>query len=85
MRSEANAALITVIDGSGPIMLSGMGQWRILYMNTCDQSLVWTTAHCDDKEHPQLTVQNLIFVDGNASNEAIPEGEPSMRAAAASK
>ena len=69
-----NAALTTVIDGGGLVTLSGMGQRRILYMNTCDQSLVWTTTHCDDQEYPQLTVQNLTFVDGNASNETIPEG-----------
>jgi len=69
-----NAASTTVIDGGGLVTLSGMGQRRILYMNTCDQSLVWTTTHCDDQEYPQLTVQNLTFVDGNASNETIPEG-----------
>jgi len=69
-----NAASRTVIDGGGLITLSGMGQRRILYMNTCDQSLVWTTPHCQNQEYPQLTVQNLTFVNGNASGEAIPEG-----------
>lgn len=69
-----NAASTTVIDGGGLITLSGMGQRRILYMNTCDQSLVWTTSHCDNQEYPQLTVQNLTFSGGNASNETIPEG-----------
>jgi hypothetical protein len=69
-----NAAPTTIIDGGGLVTLSGMGQRRILYMNTCDQSLVWTTAHCDNQEYPQLTVQNLTFLDGNASNETIPEG-----------
>jgi len=69
-----NAAPTTVIDGGGLVTLSGMGQRRILYMNTCDQSLVWTTPQCDDQEYPQLTVQNLTFLDGNASNETIPEG-----------
>jgi len=51
-----------------------MGQRRILYMNTCDQDLVWTTPHCQNQEYPQLAVQNLTFIDGNASNETIPEG-----------
>lgn len=69
-----NAASSTVIDGGGLVTLSGMGQRRILYMNTCDQNLVWTTPHCQDQEFPQVTVQNLTFIDGNASNETIPEG-----------
>ena len=62
-----------VIDGGGKITLSGDGRRRILYMNTCDQSLVWTTPHCDDQDHPRLTVQNLTFVDGNAEG-ASPDG-----------
>jgi hypothetical protein len=56
-----------VIDGGGKVTLSGAGARRILYMNTCDQALTWTTAHCDDQQWPQLTVQNLTFVDGNAA------------------
>jgi hypothetical protein len=69
-----NAAPSTVLDGGGRVTLSGMGQRRILYMNTCDKNLVWTTPHCQDQEYPQLTVQNLTFTEGNASDEAIPEG-----------
>ena len=69
-----NAAPTTVIDGGGLVTLSGMGQRRILYMNTCDQNLVWTTSACQNQEYPQLTVQNLTFTNGNASNETIPEG-----------
>jgi predicted outer membrane repeat protein len=55
-----------VIDGGNKVTLSGGGKVRILYMNTCDQAQVWTTAHCDDQDHPQLTVQNLTFVDGSS-------------------
>ncbi len=55
-----------VIDGGGTVTLSGMGERRILYMNTCDQAQNWTTPHCDNQDHPRLTVQNLGFVDGNA-------------------
>lgn len=62
-----------VIDGGGLVTLSGRGQHRILYMNTCDQDQVWTTSHCNDQDHPRLTVQNLTFVDGNAKGEE-PEG-----------
>jgi len=55
-----------VLDGGGLVTLSGMGQRRILYMNTCDQAQVWTSAHCDNQDSPHLSVQNLTFVDGNA-------------------
>ncbi len=58
-----------VIDGGGKISLSGGGSVRILYQNTCDPAQVWTTPHCQDQDHPALTVQNLTFVDGNASGE----------------
>jgi hypothetical protein len=57
----------TVIDGGGKVTLSGAGQRRILYMNTCDPDQVWTTSHCDNQQYPQLTLQNLTFVDGKAS------------------
>lgn len=63
-----------VIDGGGKVTLSGGGKTRILYMNTCDQSLVWTTPHCDDQAQPTLTVQNLTFVDGNSKNETTYDG-----------
>jgi hypothetical protein len=58
-----------VIDGGGLVTLSGGGSTRILYMNTCDEEQVWTTPHCDDQDHPRLTVQNLTFVDANSKAE----------------
>jgi hypothetical protein len=58
-----------VIDGGGKIILDGNNKTRILYMNTCDEVQVWTTEHCNNQETPQLTVQNLTFVNGNAKNE----------------
>ncbi len=58
-----------VIDGGGKITLSGGGKTRILYMNTCDSNQVWTTPHCNNQDHPRLTVQNLTFIDGNSKNE----------------
>ena len=58
-----------VIDGGGKVTLSGGGRVRILYQNTCDQTQVWTTSHCNDQDKPRLTVQNLTFVDGNAKSE----------------
>jgi hypothetical protein len=56
-----------VLDGGNRVTLSGAGANRILYMNTCDPAQVWTTSHCQDQDHPRLTVQNITFVDGNAS------------------
>jgi hypothetical protein len=63
-----------VIDGGGLITLSGGGSRRILYMNTCDPILVWTTPHCQNQDHPRLTLQNLTFVDGNSKNELVYDG-----------
>jgi len=63
-----------VIDGGGKVTLSGGGQRRILYMNTCDQSLVWTTPHCQDQDHPRLTLQNLTFQDGNSTGQTVEGG-----------
>lgn len=62
-----NASAKVVVDGGGKVTLSGAGQRRILYMNTCDPDQVWTTSHCQNQDHPQLTLQNLTFVDGVAS------------------
>jgi hypothetical protein len=58
-----------VIDGGGKITLSGGGRRRILYQNTCDEAQVFTSPRCQDQETPQLTVQNLTFVDGDATGE----------------
>jgi len=58
-----------VIDGNGLVTLSGGGRSRILYMNTCDKNQHWTTSHCQDQDHPRLTVQNITFADGNSRSE----------------
>lgn len=63
-----------VIDGGGKVTLSGGGTTRILYMNTCDQAQKWTTSHCNDQDHPRLTLQNLTFVDGNSKAEGEFDG-----------
>ncbi len=63
-----------VIDGGGKVTLSGQGRHRILYMNTCDANQKWTTDHCQDQDHPQLTIQNLTFVDGDSRSETEYEG-----------
>ena len=63
-----------VLDGGGKVTLSGGGDRRILYMNTCDQAQGWTTSHCQDQEYPQLTVQNLTFEDGNSTGQTTNGG-----------
>lgn len=63
-----------VIDGGGLITLSGMGKHRILYMNTCDEDQDWTTSHCNNQDHPRLTVQNITFADGNSTIEKEYDG-----------
>ncbi|MDV7140342.1 hypothetical protein R3X28_15730 [Maribacter sp. TH_r10] len=65
--NDANRDVI--IDGGGLVTLSGNGTNRILYMNTCDPDQVWTTDHCQDQDHPRLTVQNITFADGNSIHE----------------
>jgi hypothetical protein len=62
------------IDGGGLITLSGGGQRRILYMNTCDPDQHWTTDHCDDQDHPRLTLQNLTLIDGDSRSETEYDG-----------
>jgi hypothetical protein len=63
-----------VIDGGNRVTLSGGGRVRILYMNTCDQAQIWTTQMCQNQDHPQLTVQNLTFVDGNSTGQTTDGG-----------
>ncbi|MFG1648904.1 hypothetical protein ACGFIE_03165 [Micromonospora sp. NPDC049275] len=63
-----------VLDGGGRVTLSGQGQRRILYMNTCDEAQGFTTSHCQNQDHPQLTVQNLTFADGNSTGEKAEGG-----------
>jgi hypothetical protein len=63
-----------VLDGGGLVTLSGGGQRRILYLNTCDRQQVWTTSHCQDQDHPRLTVQHLTFADGDATGETVDGG-----------
>ena len=62
-----NSSHRIVIDGGGTVTLSGAGKRQILYMNTCDPRLQWTTSHCYDQEWPQLIVENMTFEDGNST------------------
>jgi hypothetical protein len=69
-----NTSPIVVLDGGGKVTLSGAGQRRILYMNTCDAAQIWTTSHCQNQDHPQLTIQGLHFTQGNSSGETYGSG-----------
>jgi hypothetical protein len=68
------ASAEVVLDGGGKVTLSGGGKRRILYMNTCDRLQGFTTSHCQDQDHPRLTVQNLVFADGNSTGEKAEGG-----------
>jgi hypothetical protein len=59
-----------VLDGGGKVTLSGAGQVRILYQNTCDPVQVYTSTRCDLQTTPSLTVQNLTLVDGNSAGQS---------------
>lgn len=69
-----NTSARVVLDGGGLVTLSGQGQRRILYLNTCDRAQVWTTSHCDDQAEPELVVRRMRFVDGNATGETTDGG-----------
>jgi hypothetical protein len=69
-----NTSPVVVLDGGGKVTLSGAGQRRILYMNTCDPAQIWTTSHCDDQEAPQLTVQNMHLTAGNSTGDSADGG-----------
>jgi hypothetical protein len=69
-----NTHALTVIDGGGKVTLSGGGQVRILYMNTCDQQQVWTTSNCWEQQYPQLVVQNLAFTDAYSATQQSSTG-----------
>lgn len=62
-----DAAPEVVIDGGGLVTLSGGGRTRILYQNTCDQRLAWTSSHCDDQATPKLVLRNLTFTGGDST------------------
>jgi len=64
-----NTSRRVVLDGRGKVTLSGGGQRRILYQNTCDRRQTWTTSHCDDQATPSLVVQNLTLADGNSTGD----------------
>ena len=69
-----NTSEPVVLDGDGLVTLSGGGERRILYMNTCDRAQTWTTSHCNDQRSPLLVVRRMRFVDGDATGERTDGG-----------
>ncbi len=59
-----------VLDGGGKVTLSGGGQRRILYQNTCDQNQVWTTPRCDLQTSPTLTLQRVTLIDWQSTGQS---------------
>ena len=69
-----NTSQVVVLDGGGLVTLSGQDQRRIFYMNTCDRAQVWTTPHCQNQDHPRLTIQNMTFTRGNSTGQETIDG-----------
>ncbi|WP_310525887.1 hypothetical protein [Nocardioides sp.] len=69
-----NTSERVVIDGGGLVTLSGGGQRRILRQDTCDETLIWTTDHCDDQATPRLVIRHLTLRDGNATSPDLEAG-----------
>ena len=69
-----NTSPTVVLDGGGTVTLDGGGRRRILYMNTCDPAQIWTTPHCQNQDHPQLTIQGLHFTRGNSTGDDMEGG-----------
>jgi hypothetical protein len=69
-----NTSERVVLDGGGLVTLSGQGERRILYMNTCDRAQVWTTSHCNDQATPKLVVRRMRFAGGNSTGETTDGG-----------
>jgi hypothetical protein len=65
MTATANVAKTVhqvVLDGGGLVTLSGGGQRRILFSDTCAGTL--STNDCVNQPYPQIVVQNMTFEDG---------------------
>jgi len=60
---------LVVLDGHGLVTLSGEGQRRILYSDTCAGT--WSTDDCVNQPYPRIVVQNLTLADGfNGTHQA---------------
>ncbi len=69
-----NTSSQVVLDGGGLVTLSGVGRRRILYMDTCDRTQVWTTSHCQNQATPRLVIQSIALIDGNSTGQRFDGG-----------
>ncbi len=53
---------LVVLDGGGLVTLSGGGQRRILFSDTCAGK--WSTPDCVNQPYPRIVVQNITFSGG---------------------
>ncbi len=58
----SNTTPLVVLDGGGLVTLSGAGQRRILFSDTCAGTP--STSNCTDQPYPQIVVQNITFEGG---------------------
>jgi hypothetical protein len=60
---------LVVLDGGGLVTLSGGGQRRILFSDTCLGPS--TTGNCVNQPYPQIVLQNITFANGyNGTHQA---------------
>lgn len=69
-----NTSARVVIDGGGLVTLSGGGERRILRQDTCDETLIWITDHCNDQATPRLVLRDITLADGFASSPDLEAG-----------
>jgi hypothetical protein len=58
------------IDGGGKVTLSGNGDHRVIYQNTCDQKLHWTSPTCQKQATPHFVMQNIGVIGGKGTASA---------------
>ncbi|HUC60174.1 MAG TPA: hypothetical protein VMA95_22435 [Streptosporangiaceae bacterium] len=71
--SVPNTSNGIVLDGGGMVTLSGGGERRILFSDTCAGK--WSTDDCVNQPYPKIVVQNITFEDGyNGTHETTCTG-----------
>ena len=68
---------------AGVVTLSGGGERRILYKNTCDRAQVWTTSTATTRRAPGSSCAQMTFADGNATGETTTAGAAARSSCAA--
>jgi predicted outer membrane repeat protein len=80
-----NTTSEVVLDGGGLVTLSGEGQRRVLYMDTCDPAQGPAASdNCTNNPTPKLVVENLTFTGGSSIGQRYDATCPSDEIACAS-